>query len=160
MNNVQRLGIVTALQKELKDISNDLRADVAREMPEEGGNRNIVLGGKKVGTVSVSLPTVTEQQEVPELHLEDECGFAGWLGEQDVTAMAQFIQAHAQEYASEYFEDTGEVPEGFSLHTVVKPATSKPGVMRVTGCKFEAVNNALGGLTQSTINLLLEETSD
>lgn len=160
MNVYQKLGMVAALKKELRAIEEDLKSEAAGLLPEDGGSAAIRFGGEKVGTVVKTAATWTDGSTVEEVKVEDIVAFDAWVDGCDQTVLKTYALIHADEFAEHVLMATGELPGGCSVSSVERPSTLKPSVVKVTGVTFEKVNTALHGLTQSTINLLLEESTD
>ena len=160
MNIYQKLGIVAALKKELKAIEDDLKAEASDLLPEDGGSAAIRFDGEKVGTVVKTAPSWTECSTRDEVKLTDMAALDTWVDTCDPLVLKTYALTHADDFAEHVLNATGELPDGCSITHVAYPSTCRPSVVKVTGVTFRKVNEAMHGLTQSTINLLLEETSD
>ncbi len=155
LTDIQKLAVFQAAMKvigaEVKtgDPSN-LRGRVDNELVSEFGEngtdrRRITIGGKNVGTLTV---TMTEPKEVREVGIENYKEFIKWLTEtEDGTDLLwTFVCSREVTPLLRCIEDVlvvdGIVPDGCVVRTHNEPARVKGTVLR--GCKPRDIADALG----------------
>lgn len=155
LTDIQKLAVFQAAMKvigaETKtgDPSN-LRGRVDNELVSEFGEngtdrRRITIGGKNVGTLTV---TMTEPKEVREVGIENYREFIKWLTETDdgIDLLWTFICSRDVTPLLKCIEDVlvvdGIIPDGCVVRTHNEPSRVKGTVLR--GCKPKDIADALG----------------
>lgn len=81
------------------------------------------LGGVKVGTFSFAKTKPEEGWEEQVFSADEFADIWEWATEQDEAVVRKFAETHPDEFARWYFDETGELPDGCSLRTVVHEPT-------------------------------------
>lgn len=127
-------------KKEKKD-ANDETVDELAELNEKFGATEITstLFGPEAGRVKYST---TRKKKVVEFNLASADELREWVMDNQDAAMA-YVLDHAQDFGREWFEKTGEVPEGVSRVEYEEPA--KRGPAKLYGFNPEVIEEKLGG---------------
>ena len=149
---IDKLFALKALEKRVKEAREELEAEVREallEQYEEGGGDRMrsPYFGNDAGAYTYTPP---EEVEETEWKLCDWTAMAEWMA-QDPKAAESYAYAHFADFASWWFERTGEVPEGISRATV---ATVKPGRTRLA-VKEQVVFDKMGGNLFEEVNRLM-----
>ena len=113
---------------------------------------DVNLLGYKVGTFSVTVSKPKPSKQTNYIEVEDEWAFEMWAEDNGCIRKVYDMEA-----VSQYFEDTGEIPPGCRVETVVTPAERGGEVSRTTlRIDNEAVLDALGPRIEAVSMMLLE----
>ena len=118
----QRLVVLTALKKQLDKMLDAKEPGSVRDVADsyvksklpDGGNTQVRLNGKKVGTYSVVAKEVGDGIDV---YMSDEAAFGDWVRDDDAVANAavEWVLADKRRrdaFACHLVEVTGVVPDG------------------------------------------------
>lgn len=162
LTDVERLAVAQAFQKAVGDLTatkdpDNLRGRVDAEMvgafysnPMAGKSFDLKLLGEKVGTYSMTVSKPKPQKVERILDVKDSKAFREWA---ERGGFMEVDMAAVQEH----FEESGEVPEGCDIATLVTPADEGGAVTRTTlKVEPEAVARVLGGQLPEVTTELLE----
>lgn len=155
LTDLQRLAVFQAAMKVIStetktgvpyNLRGRVDAELVRDFNEnETDRRRITIGGRDVGTLTI---TMTEPKEVREVGIENYREFIKWLTETEdgVDLLWTFICSREVTPLLKCIEDVlvvdGIVPDGCVVRTHNEPARVKGTVLR--GCKPIAIASALG----------------
>lgn len=164
LNDMQRLAVAAALEKQVKKVTDARAVDSLRAKADDGlramyettgcDRVRIQIGGEEVGSLSLSF---TKPKSGVEMRVDDEKKLAEWLHSTDegldvlsLIALDRSVQGAIVKAASDY----GFLPDGCRMAEVDEPA-------RINGTKLfvkpEKVARALAGeLPQAVAGLLVE----
>ena len=167
MNSIERLAIeqavYNAIGADLKTgVPDNLRGEVNGfylDMYERTGATGfeVRVNGQKVGTYGFSKVKGKPERTVTELRVTDEDALRADESDEFLEFCSQWLDAHMDELAIQYAQETGDLPDGVELVEVTTPAVPdgiRPnGTLRV---RPEKVAAALGNALPATIAGLLE----
>ena len=155
LTDIQKLAVFQSAMKVIgaetkTGVHDNLRGRVDDELVREFGEngtdrRRITIGGKSVGTLTI---TMTEQKEIREVGIENYREFVKWLtGTDDGTDLLwTFICSREVTPLLNCIEDVlvvdGIIPDGCVVRTHNEPSRVKGTVLR--GCKPQDIADALG----------------
>ena len=155
LTDIQKLAVFQAALKVIgaetkTGVHDNLRGRVDDELVREFGEngtdrRRITIGGKSVGTLTISM---TEPKEVREVGIENYREFVKWLTETDdgVDLLWTFVCSREVTPLLKCIEDVlvvdGVVPDGCFVRAHNEPPRVKGTVLR--GCKPRDIAEALG----------------
>lgn len=164
LNDIQRLAVAAALEKQVKKMT-DTRAvdslrtradDDLRAMFEETGvdRVRIIINGKEVGTLSLSF---TKPKSGVEMRVESASKLAEWVCSTDEgrdALMMAIGDVRVQDALVKAAKEYGFLPDGCRMVEVDEPAHIKGTALRV---KPEKVADALAGELPQSVAGLLDE---
>lgn len=112
-------------------------------------SRDLRVNGTKVGSIAV---TASKPSTKVCVQVEDYDALMAWLDGKP--ALVSAIIAAGMKHIEKYVTETGEVPDGCSATTIEDKGGQVTGT-RITGCKPDAVADALGGSLPDAIAGLL-----
>ena len=155
LTDIQKLAVFQAAMKVIgaetkTGVHENLRGRVDDELVREFGEngtdrRRITIGGKSVGTLTI---TMTEPKEVREVAIENYRELIKWLTETDdgIDLLWTFICSREVTSLLKCIEDVlvvdGIIPDGCVVRTHKEPPRVKGTVLR--GCKPQDIADALG----------------
>ena len=155
LTDIQKLAVFQAAMKVIgaetkTGVHEHLRGRVDDELVREFGEngtdrRRITIGGKSVGTLTI---TMTEPKEVREVAIENYRELIKWLTETDdgIDLLWTFICSREVTSLLKCIEDVlvvdGIIPDGCVVRTHKEPPRVKGTVLR--GCKPQDIADALG----------------
>ncbi|MBR3318699.1 MAG: hypothetical protein IKG21_12855 [Atopobiaceae bacterium] len=160
MTEMQRVAAMQAVYNELGKLvskkGDTLRSQVDEQVMgfyEATGAKSydVNIDGQKVGTYSV---TVSKASERTVLDLEDSDALDAWLAtDAGLDAANDWLMGHIEQFVSDHFKSTGELPDGVVARTVTEPERVKGTVLRVDARK---VARAMRGELPTAVAGLLE----
>lgn len=171
MDQFEKLAIAQAVYKAVADqvATKDpynLRGECdeyMRQRYEESGEKltkRIAVNGVEVGTISTKESKPIPQKVTRELVIKDMGALSEWMAdglEEKVDEFYKEIEFELVErFALWYARETGEVPDGCEVETVIepeRPLAYAGTVLRVDGAK---VADALGSMLPAYVQNLLE----
>ena len=133
MNDIERLAVEQAVFKAIaEDVSTSNRDGLRgrmdeqfRALYEESGvkSRVVRLNGQKVGTYSIRLSKETEQSSYEEFQVDSYEKLAKWADGLTEEEVRHYVSMHLRELAEFAFGESGEMPDGCSMHEIIVPAT-------------------------------------
>ena len=167
LNDVERLALAQALYKmagELVDTKNpdSLRSEVDRNYRElyiKTGAKSfeIHLNGEQVGTYSIRVSKPKDAETHTTFEVTDYEKLAKWFDTREEDGYCEvFAAQNLAQFAEYVFEDSGEMPDGCELQTVVTPAIDKQYLGGTLKVDVESVINAMGEQLPPSIAGLLE----
>ena len=159
MKDTEALAIAQAMHGALgamvktKDAGNlrgQVDARIIEDFNDDGiKSRDLRVNGIKVGSIAV---TASKPSTKAVVQVEDYDALMAWLDGKP--GLVSSIIAAGMKYIEKYVTDTGEVPDGCSATTIEDRGGRVTGT-RITGCKPDAVADALGGSLPDAIAGLL-----
>lgn len=137
ITKVDRLFVLGALQKRVKEELDVLRGECADELEkaylEEGTTqRRSPYFGKEAGTLSIAFSSARPEREEVTYVLKDMTALAKWCNENRLDVEV-YIQANASQFASWLVEYSGELPEGIErIVSTIEAQPEKPCGVRLS----------------------------
>lgn len=160
----ERLVIAQAIYGKLGELVStkdpgNLRAKADEEykrLYDESGAKSFQmrLNGQNVGTYSIRTSKAKPQEERLELVIQDKRELCEFISQQPVEALAQFAVCLFEQYAEWHWDNTGEVPNGCDIQTIITPAQEPSYLGGSLKVKPEEVAQALKGLDIGIAGLL------
>lgn len=167
MNSIERLAVeqavYNAIGADLKTgVPDNLRGEVNGfylDLYQQTGATGfeVRVNGQKVGTYGFSKVKGTPERTVTELQVTDHAALCADDSQEFSDWLVTYIEAHMDELAIQYAQDTGELLDGMELVERTIPAT--PDTIRPNGTlriRADKVAAALGNALPATIAGLLE----
>lgn len=166
LTDIQKLAVFQAAMKVIgaetkTGVHDNLRGRVDDELVREFGEngtdrRRITIGGKSVGTLTI---TMTEPKEVREVGIENYKEFVKWLTETDdgIDLLWTFVCSREVTSLLKCIEDVllvdGIIPDGCVVRSHNEPSRVKGTVLR--GCKSQDIADALGDALPEVMTAVL-----
>ena len=157
MNDIERLTLAQAIYSELGKIVStkdpeSLRSKIDeqyRELYESTGSKSydVKLNDNIVGTYSIRFSKSKDSESRDVFEVRDYEALAKWFEGVDASIISSYVAHDLAQFAEWYMAETGEMPDGCNMSTVVTPAVEKHymgGALRVDSQSvLEAMNDAL-----------------
>lgn len=164
LNDMQRLAVAAALEKQVKKVTDARAVDSLRAKADDGlramyettgcDRVRIQIGGEEVGTMSLSF---SKPKRCVEMRVDDSRLLYDWAVSTDEghdALMLAMCDVKVQDAIMKAATDYGFLPDGCRMAEVDEPARIKGTVLRVQPEKV--ARSLAGGLPQVVAGLLME----
>ena len=154
LSDLRNFGVATALEKWLKQVTQDMRAQldqVMRTQWEQGGDTQ-----KRININGVDFGSLTARISKPSKEVRVRVTDPKTLITEDYEQLVEFVRQNKEQYAEWLFTQQGIIPQGCELEEYEVPGGQYLG-FTVRGCSPEHLGAVVGDALPEYIAGFLEQ---